>query len=256
MAFGNAPVLAPALLAPILLAAGSTAVAMDHYEGLAYAKGTQRLLYREEHWLHRGGSERLVLYRCPDGEPFARKRVSGEGAAPDFEFFDARTGYAEGVRTRGGRREVFTRASADAPERRSPFLPKDVQIIDAGFNSFVRQQWDALAPPKATRVSFLLPSRLRPVDFMLHPYEGASGARSYRLSLDAWYGRALPSISVTYAQRGNRLLRFEGIGNIRDSAGNYPPVRIEFPEANRRQASDGERVVAASAPLATRCKPA
>jgi len=246
----------PVWLAPMLLMWCSTAVATEHYEGLAYAKGTQRLLYREQHWLLKEGTERLVLYRCPGGEAFARKRVAGKGADPDFDFFDARTGYTEGVRSRGGRREVFNRASTGAPEQRSVLAPGKVQIIDAGFDSFIRQQWDVLTPPTATSVSFLVPSRLQPMDFRLSPTEGKSGSRSFRLSLDAWYGRALPGMSVTYAARGTRLLRFEGIGNIRDEAGNYPTVRIEFPAELHRVASKSEVAIAASTPLAASCKAA
>ncbi len=238
----------------MLLMACSTAAATVHYEGFAYAKGTQRLLYREQHWLQNEGSERLVVYRCPNGMAFARKRVSGKGATPDFEFLDARSGYVEGVRSRGGRREVFTRASGGAPEQSSALAPGDVQIIDAGFDSFVRQQWDALKPPNATHVSFLVPSRLQPMDFRLTPSYGKAGSRLYRLSLDTWYGRALPGMSVMYSARGNRLLQYEGIGNVRDDAGRYPTVRIEFPEERHRVASGAEVAIAASTPLAANCK--
>lgn len=256
MGFGKLLLPSPVWLAPMLFVAWSSASAVEHYEGLAYAKGTQRLLYLEEHWLLKQGSERLVVYRCPGGPAFARKRVVGKGAAPDFEFFDARTGYTEGVRSRGGRREVFNRASTGAPEQRSALVQGEVQIIDAGFDSFIRQQWDALVPPDSTSVSFLVPSRLQPMDFRLSPSEGKAGSRSYRLSLDAWYGRALPGMSVTYSAGGNRLLQFEGIGNIRDDAGKYPTVRIEFPAERRRDASQSEVAIAASAPLATSCRAA
>lgn len=255
MGFGNLNLPSPAWLAPVLFMACSTATAMEHYEGLAYAKGTERLLYREQHWLLKEGSERLVVYRCLGGEAFARKHVAGKGAAPDFEFFDARSGYVEGVRSRGGRREVFTRASSGAPEQRSALMPGAVQIIDAGFDSFVRQQWNALAPPTATRVSFLVPSRLQPMDFRLIPSDGKAGSRSFRLSLDTWYGRALPGMSVMYSARGSRLLQYEGIGNIRDDAGKYPTVRIEFPAKLHRVASNAEVTIAASTPLAASCKP-
>jgi len=254
MGFGNLRPPSPAWLAPMLLMACSTAAATVHYEGFAYAKGTQRLLYREQHWLLKEGAERLVVYRCPGGEAFARKRVSGKGATPDFEFFDARNGYVEGVRSRGGRREVFTRASSGAPEQSSALTPGDVQIIDAGFDSFVRQQWDALTPPNATRVSFLVPSRLQPMGFRLSPSDGKAGSRRYRLSLDTWYGRALPGMSVVYSARGSRLLQYEGIGNIRDDAGTYPTVRIEFPPERHRVASGAEVAIAASTPLAASCK--
>lgn len=92
----------------VLLLAAARAPAQQRTEGLAYPAKGGPLVYRENHWLYRDGGQasRLVLYRCPDGRPFARKHaVDSAGAlAPDFDFLDARTGYREGVRTRGGQR--------------------------------------------------------------------------------------------------------------------------------------------------------
>lgn len=241
------------LLVPMILLTGGTAAANTRHEGLAYAKGTQRLLYREEHWLASGAAERLVLYRCPGGQPFARKWVRGAGSAPDFEFIDGRTGYAEGVRTTASGREVFTREASNAPEQRSPVLASDAQIIDAGFDSFVRQRWDTLAPPRQTRVNFLIPSRRETIALKLVPSAGAPGSRIFRLSLDAWYGRALPALAITYSARGDRLMRFEGISNIRDHAGGYQAVRIEFPADRRTASSAAAQGVAAAAPLVRDC---
>jgi hypothetical protein len=239
----------------VLASVPLSARASDYYEGLAYAKGGQTLLYREAHWLHEDGS-RLVLYLCPLGEPFARKHVRGGRPTPDFEFVDARSGYREGVRTRDGWREVFARDSATAQEQRKRLAPGAVQVIDAGFDSYIRQHWEAMAPPAQRRVSFLIPSRLQVMDFRLDPIAGPAGSRSYRMGLDAWYGRALPSIAVTYSAGGRRLVRFEGIGNIRDGAGRYSPVRIEFPADRSYRASKAERERAAAATLVASCRDA
>jgi len=55
-----------------------------------YAAGSQRLLYREEHLVQPGASpERWVVYRCPDGKPFARKRVAAGGARAEAITFDS-----------------------------------------------------------------------------------------------------------------------------------------------------------------------
>ena len=67
------------ILLPLALAMARQAMAIEHYEGLAYEKKSGKLLYRESHWLQEG--QRLVLYRCPDGKPFARKKVLGSSAA-------------------------------------------------------------------------------------------------------------------------------------------------------------------------------
>lgn len=245
-----------ACVLPSLLALGAMsdhALAIEHYEGLAFAQGSQQLLYREAHWLQEGGG-RVVLYLCPGGGPFARKQVHGGGPAPDFEFNDARSGYREGVRTRGAAREVFSRESSATAERRKMIATSEIEVIDAGFDAYIRRQWAAIAPPRQQRVSFLVPSRLQVMDFRIGASVLGDGARSYRLGLDAWYGRALPGIAVTYSAGGARLLEFEGIGNIRDNAGKYPQVRIEFPLARHRSATVAERDQAAARSLVTSCR--
>jgi hypothetical protein len=229
-----------------------TAHAIEHYEGLAYAKKGGQLLYRESHWIQDSG-QRLVLYRCPGGAPFARKKVMGAGAAPDFEFFDARSGYREGVRTQGGVREVFTQASAGVPEQAKPIARGDGQVIDAGFDAYVRQQWDALAKPERQRIAFLVPSRLQAMSFQLSPLAQDKATRSYKLALDAWYGGVLPNIVVTYSTANRQLMKFEGIGNIRDAAGKYTAVRIEFPDSKRNRATGADLSGAAAAPLVRSC---
>ncbi len=49
--------------------------------GNAYAPASGKLMYTESHWLYddSGNPSRLVLYRCPDGKPFARKLVRDDG---------------------------------------------------------------------------------------------------------------------------------------------------------------------------------
>jgi hypothetical protein len=183
-------------------------VASQYYQGYAYAADDGRLLYREAHWLYSDGGveHRLVVYSCPDGEPFVRKRIdTAPGAAtPDVDLFDARGGYREGVRTRDGRREVFAQADARSPER-SVLLPVATPpnaVIDAGFDAFVRANWDTLSGSGASPVLFLVPSELRYLDFSARVLRDsrADGAdvRWFRLSLASWYGFALPHIDLAY----------------------------------------------------------
>lgn len=240
------------LLLLALSAGASDAFAIERYEGLAYAKKGGKLLYLETHWIQDKG-RRLVLYRCPDGSVFARKQVMGGGPAPDFELVDGRDGYREGVRTRNGVREVFTRPSATAAERAKPLPAPAGLVIDAGFDAFVRQHWGALAQVDSRRVRFLVPSRLESIDFQLTSLAGDENTRRYRLALDAWYGGVVPNVTVTYAADDQRLMRFEGIGNLRDHQGRYPAVRIEFPSHKRGTATLADLAGAARMPLVKGC---
>ncbi|KTF40749.1 hypothetical protein [Xanthomonas translucens] len=235
-----------------VLGAAAPAQAMLHYDGLAYAPDGQQLLYRESHWLRDDGA-RLVLYRCADGTAFARKRIADGSIAPDFELVDARSGYREGVRHAGKGRVMFSQRDGQ-PERSAP-LPATAapQVIDAGFDAFLRLHWDALGQGTPQRVSFVLPSALRTLDFQIKPAAVDAGVQRYTLAVDAWYGGVLPNIAVAYTRGDRRLLEFRGIGNVRDARGRYAQVRIEFPERLRGQADDDAWNQAVQQPLVAQC---
>ena len=226
--------LATALLAPF------GAFALDRYDGTAHSTRDGSVLYRETHWRYQdqGKPARLVLYRCADGTPFARKRVwtGAEASAPDFEFLDARDGYREGVRRTGGKREVYVQANAKAPMRSRQLANPANAVIDAGFDAFVRSRWAALVKGEKVTAKFLLPSRqtflgvaIRKVD-ATQAKAAAPDQLRLGMNLDAWYGFALPQTTLTYVTSDRWLLRFEGIGTIRDRQGRNQEVRIEFPQ--------------------------
>ena len=70
------------------MAAALTPDAYVSYSGVARARGSNQFLYGEHHVLrYQAGrlAERVVLYTCRDGAPFARKTVSYvDPIAPDF----------------------------------------------------------------------------------------------------------------------------------------------------------------------------
>lgn len=241
--------------------AAREAAALDYYEGEAYAAATRSLLYRESHWRDDkdGAQEDLVLYRCPDGLPFARKRLRSGAMTqmPTFDFIDARNGYAEGVREKGLSREVFVRVKSGMPERSASLENRADLVVDAGFDAFVREHWDALGTT-AVPLSFLVPSRLGALDFQVRrigeEVVGDPSETRFRLSLARWYGAFLPRIDVAYDTQTHRLIRYEGISNIRDAAERNVTVRIEFRESARHDAVSAEDVTAAAAaPLIGKC---
>lgn len=219
--------------------------AAEQYEGQAYTRDGSRLLYRETHLVD--GPRHLVLYRCPDGKAFARKRLDrAPGAAsPDFELVDGRDGYREGVRDG----TVFVQAGSGA-KTRSARLPTPRPVIDAGFDAFVRGAWDGLAEGRS--MPFLVPSRLRAMDFDIRQVASDAERRSFRMSLGAWYGALLPPILVDYALANRQLLRYRGISNLRTARGGSVEVDIRF-APGRRSVDTGAFGAAARAPLDGRC---
>ena len=232
----------PCLLLLMSVCAGPVSAAeqtVQRQEGRAYATVDGRLLYRETHWLQGPASaqSRLVLYRCSDGRPFARKWMTPQGSpqTPDFTLDDGRDGYREGVRGTADARQVSVRASAQAPTFSRAITMPAGAVVDAGFDAAVRSHWAALQAGQSVAFQFLLPSRQRLVPLKLQRtgavnWQGQP-AEQLQMKLDAWFGFAVPAVTLVYATADQRLLQFTGTGNVRDENGRYPQVRVEFPAA-------------------------
>jgi hypothetical protein len=251
-------------IAACIGAASGPACADLGYVGIARDPSTDAPMYEEHHLLReRDGraQERLVLYRCVDGALFARKRVSyGDApAAPDFVLEDGRFGYREGAGRAVGTRETWFRRDRDAAERRATIAPGANLVIDAGFDEFVRIHWERLQQGDALTVDFLVPSRLETLGFKLRR-TGSESIDSapvsvFRLSLGGLIGFFAPDIDVAYRDRDRRLMRFEGLTNIRADRDANLVARIEFPPARERAAVADAEWAAATLETLTDCDP-
>ena len=250
--------LARAALALAILATASPTHAdvLRYEEGIARDPKSASELYREQHWIRSDGQrpvERVVLYRCPNGTAFGRKRIDyrDSATAPAFAFDDRRSGYREGLR-QGATPTLFLRPKAGVPEQ-SAALDGRTLVADAGFDEFIRRHWMPLTAGKALPLAFAVPSRLRSMGFSVSRAGTASigGEKAwvFRLKLGGLLGMVAPSIDVSYGQLSRRLLRFEGLSNLRDDAGaKLLLARIDFP-VQARAASESQWQAALAAPL-------
>ena len=234
------------------------------YEGEARDVRSGALLYREQHLLRADGvapRERLVLYRCADGAAFARKRVdyAAGAAVPTFALEDARFGYREGVRQAQSAREAYVRRDAAGDEQRATLAPTPNLVIDAGFDEFVRAHWEALQRGDTVSLDFLVPSRLTSYGFKLRLIDretvDGEAASVFRLSLSGLLGWFADDIEVSYRDADRRLLRFEGLTNIRADREDNLVARIDFPPQRHRsdvEPAEWQRVL--DEPL-TNCTP-
>ena len=239
-----------ALALGVALAAPAQAAGWREEIGLAADLDSGQPLYREQHLMRSASDgrllERVVLYRCTDGTPFARKRVDYRGApkAPAFQFEDARSGFREGVLRGDGGASVFVQRPGG--ERQQAPLPGGALVADAGFDQWVRAQWPRLTAGERVPMAFLVPSRLTSYDFKVYEVGDEGDARRFRLRLGGLLGWIAPHIDVVYSEADRRLLRFEGLSNLRDDAGDDPlKVRIDFPEPPRAKPADAVERVAA-----------
>jgi hypothetical protein len=248
------------LLATALLVAGN-AFADGTFTGTARDPKTNAVLYIEHHAIaNRGGpgEARVVTYTCPDGSPFARKRLDYDGAriAPSFRMEDARSGYLEGLTRKPGGLEVFTRDNATAKSRTAKVDGAGL-IADAGFDEFVRARWADLERGVAAEAPFLVPSRLESMAFKVRKMGnakiGEDAVSNIRLSLAGPLGWFVPDIDVSYRQRDQRLMSYRGTTNMRDANGKMIVAQIDFPaEAWREGAVDLDAL--GRVPLVSACR--
>ena len=214
------------------------------FTGYARTLDTGALLYVESHAVTDADSaqeRRVVLYRCtPGSPPFARKLLEygASRTAPAFDFDDARSGFAEGLKRDSRGLTVFARAGARAPLRSEALRSGGTLVADAGFDEFVRERWDTLERGEALKIPFVVPSLQERVNFRLRKVEEATIAGDVasviRLSLAGPLGWFLSDIDVSYRKSDRRLLRYRGLTNIRDAAGELLAAQIDFPDAERR----------------------
>lgn len=246
----------------IVAASASPASHADsQYTGTAYPRGDGVALYTETHWVDRGtqGTRHVVLYRCSDGTPFARKIITatpGDATSPDYRFEDARLQYREQVEREGAM--LLIRTGSDAGQRTRRIPRRADGLVDAGFDAFVQRDFAALATGQSAQRPFLLADDARYLDVRIDDarpvrWRGVD-AVSLDMRLDAWYGAIAPKVRLLYARQGAVLLEFEGIGTIRRNDGGALPVRIVFPPELRHAGVDRAAMRAAEVlPLSPRC---
>jgi hypothetical protein len=234
------------------------------YSGVADVRHTTTFLYGEQHvlqFLQGHIAKRVVLYTCKDGSAFARKvvtHVDGAPTVPDFFLEDASNGMREGIRAADppGQRQrtVFFRANAQAPEKSGPLPGAADLVADAGFDEFVRAHWDDLMKGAVSQMRFLLPSRLDDYAFQVerlrHEVVDGIPTEVFRLRLSGFWGWFLPGIDVYYSDADHLLVRYDGLSDLRDAAGDNFKTVIDFPPQERRVAGEATMQQALRAPLA------
>ena len=250
------------ILPLLLVLAGNEACASLRYEeGIARNPESKQIIYTEHHWIRFDEAaplERLVIYRCMDGTPFARKRVNYQPSAqaPAFEFVDVRKGYIEGLRYVKNKAALWYRPPGKLPEKISVLAAQNL-VADAGFNEFIRIHWLKLRTGAALPLRFAVPTRLQAYKFNLKQTKESQFAGvpavTYQLKLSGLLSLLADPIEVTYDKSTRHLLRFQGLSNLRDDAGEFDLMaQIDFPKPPR-QAQESEWQQQLSAPLSA-CK--
>ena len=111
----------------------------------------------------------------------------------------------------------------------SPNLPV---VIDAGFDAFVRANWDSLVAGANKSFQFPFAARESLVKLRIKPVSCSYDSETdqcFRLEMNNWLLRMLVApIELGYDARLKRLTRYRGLSNIGDGQGNGLVVDIRY----------------------------
>ena len=225
-------------LGMVLLAAPAQAESREQADtlwaiGTAWSHDQQAVLYQEIHFTNNAELDLTtrVEYRRPDGELFAEKHIdySDSLIAPAISQRDFRND----ARVTTEHEQVRA-----AQIIRLGFRPHDSnELFDAGFDPYVRLNWDDLVSGRRITTDFLVPARMDTVRISVTQVDSSQ----CRADTDNIYcfvirpagllrvvGWLVDPIYIGYHRETRRLMSFDGISNFRDDAGNTRNVLIKF----------------------------
>lgn len=223
-----APVAAIAVTAPV--------AAVDQvvrFRGDAYELSNGQFVYSENHSEFRKAGVHLysrVSYRDKAGKEFASKTITFQPSLqqPSYELRDARDGYTEGIRREGGQTVYYARRRSELPLQAKAIVTPQPAVFDAGFDYFVRENFEAICAGTNRAFFFAVPIELDYFRFRIARQESGEVCRM-NLELDNFVLRQLVKpIKLWYDTKERRLRKYEGISNINGPDGKSLKVRVVF----------------------------
>ncbi len=208
--------------------------------GNAYLADSEQKLYTELHY--RDSTDAAVSNRVEyvdqTQEVIVAKTLaySDSLSTPTIEQIDYRNATKIFTRdTRSGVEIGYQRQGE--PLRLNQIQRSDRLVIDAGFDAYVREHWEALQAGRTVRGEFLVPARLDTVNIGIRkidradcePSLGDALCLSVRpaglLRLLTWF---VDPLTLAYDADTKRLVQYKGISNLLDNDGNTQDVVITY----------------------------
>jgi len=205
--------------------------------GSAYDLESDKLLYRETHCVSEDDLAREVIYQDAGGKLIAHKKLdySSGATTPSFVQKNYYSGELievaldEGVVSMAVTDSNSGEALKSSEENPGQKLPL---VIDAGFDVFVRQNWDSLVAGESLSFQFPLSDRASLIELRIQPLGCSYPTQSdqcFRLDVANWLLRMLVKpIELGYDSNQRQLTRFRGLSNIGDENGNGLVVDIKY----------------------------
>jgi hypothetical protein len=209
------------------------------FVGYAYEIGSNQFIYTESHEEFRQDGKLIadrVTYRCPDDKVIAQKivRFDDNVVAPNFLKNDKRTGFTEGALQRNNSLVLMLKRQEGEDLKETILQKPEELVIDAGFNQYVIEHWDALTSGERRVFHFAIPKRDETFKFRLEQIDekqfNGRKVAVFKMALDSFFLRLIVNdIIVGYDAETRRLAFYKGLSNIRDDKGELYKANIKFP---------------------------
>jgi hypothetical protein len=213
--------------------------------GTAWSQDKSTILYQEYHFAENPELDlpTRVQYRNPDGSLIAEKSMdySISMTAPAITQIDYRN--SSRVNTDflpaepSPQIRVGFQAHDSSQYREQTVSYRDAMVIDAGFDPFVRENWERITSGRPLSAHFLVPSRFDTVRVNL-TQTNSRNCTGVDVDVQCFVirpagmlrvvGFLIDPIYIGYEQNSQRLMMFNGLSNLRDDAGDPRNVLITY----------------------------
>lgn len=233
----------PSLVTTLVLVAlsamqnASADQSFDHVVGDAFGLKSTDLLYRETHCGIQNKPGREVIYQHHDGTLIAHKLLDYRSGHTTPSFVQHNFQANEKIEVIFNQEELSMSVTGSGNRELENIYPvtelagKPI-VIDAGFDGFIRDNWDKLVSGEAQEFRFPLVARSRLVSLRVKPsacsYETETD-QCFTLEPSNWFFRMLAApIELGYDSSLTRLTRYRGLSNINDETGKGLIVDIKY----------------------------
>ncbi|AWF80984.1 hypothetical protein BTJ40_09260 [Microbulbifer sp. A4B17] len=215
-----------------------------HYQGPYLVKGlaydpVDRQLQYCEYYTSKENDEIIVFYYSPEGDLIAEKTLqerdgaaASRSALPNVTQVDRRHGEVREVLWQDSQWKMRYRANEDKDWKVSLRDARSIDVIDAGFDTYVRDHWGSLASGETLNFNFASPMHGRSIKLrarMVSCNREASEDTCIRVDVAQPLIRLfVKDLNLTYDTASRRLKSFKGIVNILDSQANSQQLEVFY----------------------------
>ncbi|NOU61184.1 hypothetical protein [Marinifilum caeruleilacunae] len=210
------------------------------YEGIAIDNKSLEFIYKEIHkeLFEEGKHIRTITsFVCDENNEFAKRELDFRNSfqKPTYRLTDNRSGLLEEVTYRGNNQfDIrYKKNKKSKLKEKSLFVPEPA-IVDGGFNYFIKENWDQILSEQKLDFNFLSVAFQDYFSFRIYRVkEKEQNDKMVVLKMESQSAllRVLMNpIYISYDSDTRRILKYEGISNIRNPKGSSYKALLQYPE--------------------------